>query len=272
MVTRDFRHVETRMDRTVWVLEAKRAEIREQKARLTAVKVTWFGEPGALPVVITSDAGRIDFEKRNAELSGRVRAERADGAVLETERLVFDDRRKLLLAPQRGAHHDAELLLQRHEPHGERREQKGPARRSRRGGDPRRRRGGPRQLLRRDGHEGMTRCGGAGARGRSCSRARCCCRGAGRAGAQETRQAPPARQAQPAHGAGAAAAGADLRGHGGVLQRREPRRLHRQGGGGPGGHHDHRGADGGAFHRGRRGAGADPGAHGRLRGASASPP
>jgi len=100
MVTRDFRHVETRMDRTIWVLEAKRAEIREQKARLTAVKVTWFGEAGAPPVVITSDAGRIDFETRNAELSGRVRAERADGAVLETERLVFDDRRKLLHAPE----------------------------------------------------------------------------------------------------------------------------------------------------------------------------
>lgn len=99
MVTRDFRHVETRMDRTVWVLEAKRAEIREQKARLTAVKVTWFGEAGDPSVVITSDAGRIDFEKRNAELSGRVRAERADGAVLETERLTFDEGRRLLHAP-----------------------------------------------------------------------------------------------------------------------------------------------------------------------------
>ena len=100
MVTRDFRHVETRMDRTIWVLEASRAVVRGETAQLTAVKITWHGEPGTVPVVITSDAGRVDFEKRNAELSGRVRAERADGAVLETERLVFDDRRKLLQAPQ----------------------------------------------------------------------------------------------------------------------------------------------------------------------------
>jgi LPS export ABC transporter protein LptC len=100
MVTRDFRHVETRMDRTVWILEAKRAEIREQRAQLTAVKITWYGEPGTVPVVITSDAGRINFAKRSAVLTGRVRAERADGAVLETERLAFDEVRKLLHAPR----------------------------------------------------------------------------------------------------------------------------------------------------------------------------
>lgn len=100
MVTRDFRHVETRMDRTVWILEAKQAEVREEKAQLTAVKITWFGEQGAEPVVITSDAGRIDFAKRTAVLTGRVRAARADGAALETERLAFDEGRRLLHAPQ----------------------------------------------------------------------------------------------------------------------------------------------------------------------------
>lgn len=99
MVTRNFRHVETRMDRTVWVLEAERAVVRDQKAQLTAVKVTWYGEPGAVPVVVTSDAGRIDFARRNAVLTGRVRAERADGTVLETERLAFNERRKVLHAP-----------------------------------------------------------------------------------------------------------------------------------------------------------------------------
>lgn len=99
MVTRDFRHVETRMDRTIWILEAKRAVVREEKAQLTTVKITWYGEPGSVPVVITSDAGRIDFGKRNAVLNGHVRAERADGTVLETERLAFDEGRRLLNAP-----------------------------------------------------------------------------------------------------------------------------------------------------------------------------
>jgi hypothetical protein len=57
MVTRDFRHVETRMDRTIWVLESDRAEIFEDQARLHAVKVTWYGEPGEIPMVITSAEG-----------------------------------------------------------------------------------------------------------------------------------------------------------------------------------------------------------------------
>ena len=99
MVTRDFRHVETRMDRTVWVLEATRAVVREEKARLTAVKITWYGESGEDPVIVTSDTGQIDFGRRSAMLAGRVRAQRADGAVLETERLTFDEGRRLLHAP-----------------------------------------------------------------------------------------------------------------------------------------------------------------------------
>ena len=99
MVSRDFRHVETRMDRTIWVLEAARAEITDDKASLFAVKVTWFGEPGEISVVITSAEGNVDFKKRNAELRGAVRLERADGAVLSTEKLSWDDKAKLLQAP-----------------------------------------------------------------------------------------------------------------------------------------------------------------------------
>jgi LPS export ABC transporter protein LptC len=99
MVTRDFRHVETRMDRTMWILEAKRAVVRKEMAHLTAVKITWYGEAGTVPVVITSDAGRIDFGRRRAVLDGHVRAERADGTVLETERLAFNERRRVLHAP-----------------------------------------------------------------------------------------------------------------------------------------------------------------------------
>ena len=99
MVTRDFRHVETRMDRTVWVLESARAEIFEDKANLHMVKITWFGEPGEITVVITSAEGTVDFRNRKAELRGDVRLERADGAVLSTEEIFWDDRSKLLRAP-----------------------------------------------------------------------------------------------------------------------------------------------------------------------------
>jgi LPS export ABC transporter protein LptC len=99
MVTRDFRHVETRMDRTIWILEAARAEIFENWVKLHTVKVTWYGEPGELPVVITSAQGDVDFRDRNAELRGNIRIERADGAVLRTEKLTWDEKARLLRAP-----------------------------------------------------------------------------------------------------------------------------------------------------------------------------
>lgn len=99
MVTRDFRHVETRMDRTIWVLESARAEIFEDKASLHTVKITWYGEPGEVTVVITSAEGTVDFKRRKAELRGDVRLARADGAVMITEEIFWNDRRKLLRAP-----------------------------------------------------------------------------------------------------------------------------------------------------------------------------
>lgn len=99
MVIRDFRHVETRMDRTIWVLESDRAEIIGDNASLNVVKVTWFGEPGEITVVITSREGTADFRRRNAEFRGDVRVERADGATLHTDKLTWDERTKLLQAP-----------------------------------------------------------------------------------------------------------------------------------------------------------------------------
>lgn len=99
MITRDFRHVETRLDRTVWILESAQAEVFEDTARLKSVKVTWYGKEGSLPVVVTSAAGEVDFRNRKAALSGAVRLERADGAVLLTERLLWDEGRKHLRAP-----------------------------------------------------------------------------------------------------------------------------------------------------------------------------
>jgi len=98
MVTHDYRHVETRMDRTVWVLEAERAEVFEERAQLHAVRITWYGEPGTVPMVITSRDGHVNFRERSAVLDGTVRIERADGSVLETEELTWDDGRRLLQA------------------------------------------------------------------------------------------------------------------------------------------------------------------------------
>ena len=99
MVTRDFRHVETRMDRTVWVLESARAEIFEDRASLHTVKITWYGDPGEVTVFITSAEGTVDFRRRKAELRGDVRLERADGAVVQTEKILWNDKKKLLRAP-----------------------------------------------------------------------------------------------------------------------------------------------------------------------------
>lgn len=99
MVSRDFRHVETRMDRTIWILEAARAEVFEDRANLHAVKVTWFGEPGDITVIVTSEEGTVDFRDRNADLRGNVRIERADGAVLQTDKVLWDEHTKKLQAP-----------------------------------------------------------------------------------------------------------------------------------------------------------------------------
>jgi len=99
MVIRDFRHVETRMDRTIWVLESDRAEIIGDNANLNVVKVTWFGEPGEVTVIITSAEGTVDFRRRKADFRGDVRVERADGATLHTEKIFWDERTKLLQAP-----------------------------------------------------------------------------------------------------------------------------------------------------------------------------
>lgn len=99
MVIRDFRHVETRMDRTIWILESDRAEIVGDVASLSVVKVTWYGEPGSTTVVITSAAGTVDFRRRKAEFRGDVRVRRSDGAALHTEQILWDERTKMLQAP-----------------------------------------------------------------------------------------------------------------------------------------------------------------------------
>lgn len=99
MVISDFRHVETRMDRTIWILESARAEVLGEKASLYTVKVTWFGEPGEIAVIVTSKEGNVDFRDRKAELRGAVRVERADGAVLHTEEIFWDQKTKFLRAP-----------------------------------------------------------------------------------------------------------------------------------------------------------------------------
>lgn len=98
MITRDFRHVETRLNRTMWILEASVAEIFENRARLRMVKITYFGGK-ARPVVLTGQRGRVDLRNWNAVLTGDVRAVRDDGSILETRRLIWEDQDKTLRAP-----------------------------------------------------------------------------------------------------------------------------------------------------------------------------
>lgn len=98
MTTRDFRHVETRMNRTVWILEAAVAEVFEKKARLQRVKITYFGEQDK-PVIITGRRGMVDLETWNAVLFDTIRARGPEGEVLKTHRLEWNQDRQLLMAP-----------------------------------------------------------------------------------------------------------------------------------------------------------------------------
>lgn len=98
MLTRDFRHVETRLNRTVWILEAAVAEVFEKKARLQRVKLTYYGS-NEKPVVVTGRRARVDLDQWNAELSGDIRVVGSDGSVLKTDRLVWDNRTERLSAP-----------------------------------------------------------------------------------------------------------------------------------------------------------------------------
>lgn len=98
MITRDFKHVETRMDRTIWVLEAAVAEIFHQKARLMRVKITFYGNSDE-PVVITGRHALVDMENWDAELFGDVRAVGSDGSVLKTRKLEWSNGRQILRAP-----------------------------------------------------------------------------------------------------------------------------------------------------------------------------
>ena len=98
MVTRDFRHVETRMNRTRWILEASVAEIYEETALLKVVKITYYGDSEE-PTIITGRRGRINLTKWDAVLRGNVRAVRPDGTVLETARVYWDNGKQILRAP-----------------------------------------------------------------------------------------------------------------------------------------------------------------------------
>lgn len=98
MVTRDFRHVETRMGRIMWILEASVAEIFANKAKLQNVKITYYGDR-TLPITITGRKGHIDLRYWDAILTGDVRADRDDGAYLETQELRWKNQKRTLKAP-----------------------------------------------------------------------------------------------------------------------------------------------------------------------------
>ena len=98
MVTRDFRHVETRMNRPAWIVEASLAEIFMNKARLMRVKVTYFGD-GEERTIITGRQALVDLVTWDAELVGDIRAVGHDGTVMKTRKLQWNNRDQTLLAP-----------------------------------------------------------------------------------------------------------------------------------------------------------------------------
>jgi LPS export ABC transporter protein LptC len=98
MITRDFRHVETRMNRTAWIVEASVAEIFLNKARLMRVKITYFGDSEEA-TLITGRQALVDLESWDAELFGDVRAVGQDGTVMKTRKLQWNNRDQTLLAP-----------------------------------------------------------------------------------------------------------------------------------------------------------------------------
>lgn len=98
MMTRDFRHVETRVNRTAWILEASVAEMFEDKARLQRVKITYYGNRDT-PIIITGRHGRVDLRNWSAVLTGNVRAVTDDGYILKTQQLEWDNEKQRLRAP-----------------------------------------------------------------------------------------------------------------------------------------------------------------------------
>ena len=98
MVTRNFRHVETRLNRTVWIIEAAVAEMFEKRARLQRVKITYFDKKDR-PIVVTGRKGRIDLDTLDALLLGDVRVLSHDGAVLKTRQLEWSNEKQTLVAP-----------------------------------------------------------------------------------------------------------------------------------------------------------------------------
>lgn len=98
MVTRNFRHVETRLNRTAWIIEAAVAEMFEKRARLQRVKITYFDAKDR-PIIVTGLKGRIDLETLDFLLLGDVRVLSHDGAVLKTRQLEWSNEKQTLVAP-----------------------------------------------------------------------------------------------------------------------------------------------------------------------------
>ena len=96
VVATDFTVSEKSLERTLWKLRAKEAEVynAEKKTRLKDVEVKFFNEDGK-NILLTSDRGLKDDETGNIIAAGNVRViSLHENTTLKTEELIYDAARQ----------------------------------------------------------------------------------------------------------------------------------------------------------------------------------
>ena len=86
--------------RKEWTFEAHKAFVYEKRNVLEAVlvKVTFFDEAGGVRSVITAREGRIDSNSRDMDARGDVVVTGADGIVLRTESLTWQNKARRIVS------------------------------------------------------------------------------------------------------------------------------------------------------------------------------
>jgi LPS export ABC transporter protein LptC len=81
-----------------WTLFADKAEVFEKKgySNVRGVKVDFYDPEGKVTSVLTSKRGRVDDARKDLEAFGDVVVRTADGIVLETETLHWDNARGII--------------------------------------------------------------------------------------------------------------------------------------------------------------------------------
>jgi len=89
-----FTLTQTADGRRVWALRAREARVFEESDRVeaTGVRVDFYGREAELQSTLTAASGVIMRRTNAIEVQGRVVVTSADGTVLTTERLQWDER------------------------------------------------------------------------------------------------------------------------------------------------------------------------------------